>query len=50
VDFTNCNAGTVKGQTVSAGTGTTINMVDTNGNVVSSGQIINPTDVRVVYI
>lgn len=50
VDFTNCNAGTVEGQPVSAGAGTAINMVDPDGKVVSTGTIINPTDVQVVYI
>jgi hypothetical protein len=50
VEFTDCNAGMVGGQTVSAGAGTTINMVNANGQVISAGTIVNPTQVQVVYV
>jgi len=50
VVFADCNAGSASGQTVTAGSGTTINMVDASGNVVSTGTIPNPTEVQVSYV
>jgi hypothetical protein len=49
VVFTECNAGTVGRQTVQAGNGNTINMVDAVGNVISKGAILNATSVEVTY-
>jgi hypothetical protein len=49
VDFSDCNAGTVGGQTITAGQGAVINMVDATDQIVSAGTIINPTEVQVRY-
>ena len=50
VEFTDCNAGTVGGTTVQAGSGNTINMVDGQNNLISQGQILGPTQVQVTYV
>ncbi len=50
VEFTDCNAGTIGGQTVQAGSGNTINMVDSNGAVISTGEIVGPTAVQVGFV
>jgi hypothetical protein len=50
VEFTECNAGTVAGATVQAGGGSTINMVDGGGNVISKGEILGATEVQVEYV
>jgi hypothetical protein len=49
VDFSDCNAGTVAGHTITVGQGTVINMVDATDQIVSAGMIINPTEVQVRY-
>jgi hypothetical protein len=50
VEFTDCNAGTAGGQTVQVGSGNTINMVDSTGTVISTGEIVGPTSVQVSYV
>jgi hypothetical protein len=51
VNFGNCNAGTVSGAIVPAGNGVIINMTNgDSGPVISTGLIVDATDVRVSYM
>jgi hypothetical protein len=50
VTFTGCAAGSLAGATINAGAGTTIDMVDAAGAVISRGAIVNPTEVQVSYV
>jgi len=50
VKFTECRAGTVRGYTVSPGSGSAIDMVDSSNVVISKGQILSKTEVQVSYV
>ena len=47
--FTQCDAGTVGGVSIQAGSGHTIDMVDASQNVISTGTLFGDTDVVVTY-
>lgn len=50
VKFAECRAGTVGGYTVSPGSGSAIDMVDSSNVVISKGQILGKTEVQVSYV
>jgi len=50
VSFTECEAGTAGGTTLTLVNGVAINMVDPANRVISAGQIVGPTEVHVMHV